>query len=109
MAAEEEKKAEEKAAAIAAIKRNQEMLEAKAQIKKEAEEKRKDHVKKVAEIQKSKTDLLEKLIEEQKKLILKIEEKKGTMKPEEKAMLMGLLKSVTASVDKAREDVKKAM
>ena len=30
-------------------------------------------------------------------------------KPEEKATLMGLLKSISASVDKAREDVKKAM
>ena len=85
------------------------MLESKAQIQKEAQEKRKDHLKKMSEIQKSKQDLLQKLMEEQKKLIMKIETKKSTMKAEEKATMMNLLKSVTASVDKAKEEVKKAM
>ncbi len=82
------------------------MLEQKAQMKKEAEEKRAEQVKKVQELQKSKQGLLEKLIEEQKKLILKIEESK---KPEEKAEIMKLVKSLSASIDKAREDIKRAV
>lgn len=94
---------------MAAIKKNQELLETKAQVKKEAEEKRKDQIKKKNEILKSKQELLAKLMEEQKKIITKIEEKKNTMKPEEKSALMSLLKSVSSSVDKARQEVKSAM
>lgn len=66
-------------------------------------------MKKCKEIQKSKQDLLEKLIEEQKTVIAKIEAKKGAMKAEEKAGLMALLKSLGASIEAAKENVKKAM
>ncbi len=103
---EAKQKSEEKAAAIAAIKKNQDMLEAKAQLKKEAEEKRAEQLKKVTELQKNKQELLEKLIDQQKKLILKVEEAK---KPEEKTALMKLVKSVSASIEKAKEEVKKAV
>ncbi len=102
---EAKQKSEEKAAAIAAIKKNQEVLEAKAQLKKEAEAKRAEQVKMAQELQRSKQDLLEKLIEEQKKLILKVEE----AKPEEKAGLMRLVKSLSDSIDKAREEIKKVV
>ena len=43
-------------------------------------------VKKTEELRKSKQELLEKLIEEQKNLILKLEGKKGLLKAEENLM-----------------------
>jgi RNA-binding protein 26 len=95
-----------KAAAIAAIKKNQEVLELKAKMKKEADLKKVDALKKTDELRKSKQDLLEKLIDEQKKLILKMEEKKSQWKPEEKSKMMALLKTLTSSIDKTREDIK---
>ena len=85
------------------------MLEAKNQLKKEAEEKRQAQLKKVSEIQKQKSDLLGKLIEEQKKLILIMDEKKGTLKPEERSEMIGMLKSLSAKIDKTKEDIKAAM
>ena len=50
---------------------------------------------------------LDKLIEEQKKLLTRLEEKKATMKPEERAEMMNLLKSLTSSIEKAKEDLKR--
>jgi hypothetical protein len=48
---------------------------------------------------------LDKLIEEQKKLLNRLEEKKGTMKAEEKSQIMALIKSLTTSIEKAKDDV----
>jgi hypothetical protein len=48
---------------------------------------------------------LDKLIEEQKKLLNRLEEKKGTMKAEEKSQIMTLIKSLTTSIEKAKDDV----
>ncbi len=48
---------------------------------------------------------LDKLIEEQKKLLARLEEKKGTMKPEEKSQIMALIKSLTTSIEKAKDDL----
>ena len=59
--------------AIAAIKKNQEQLEAKVQLKKEAEARRAEQAKKSSEIARSKQELLEKYIEEQKKIIVLME------------------------------------
>ena len=95
-----------KAAAIAAIKKNQEVLEMKAKLRKEADVKKVAAVKKTEELRKSKQQLLEKLIDEQKKLILKMEEKKGSLKAEEKTAMMTLLKSLTSSIEKTKEDIK---
>jgi hypothetical protein len=95
--------------AIAAIQKNQEELSKLAQDKKAAEEERQANVKKAQEVLKAKQDLLGKLIEEQKKLITRIEEKKATMSATEKSSLMGLLKSITASIETARTDMKKAV
>ena len=81
-----------KAAAIAAIKKNQEVLEIKAKLQKQLRE--------------SKQQLLQKLIDEQKKLILKLEAKKGCLKAEEKTAMMTLLKSLTSSIEKTKEDIK---
>ena len=78
-------------------------------MKKEAEEKRSEAVEKIKEIQKSKTQLLEKLIDQQKLLISKLEKGKATMKPEEKSEIMKMLKSLTNSIEQAREDVKRAI
>ena len=52
------KKEEEKAQAIAEIKKSQDMLGAKVQLKKDAEAKRIERVKKSSEIAKSKQSLL---------------------------------------------------
>ena len=95
-----------KAATIAAIKKNQEVLELKAKIKKEADVKKTEAIKKTEELRNSKQGLLENLIDEQKKLILKMETKKNSLKPDEKNSMMTLLKSLTASIDKTKEDIK---
>jgi hypothetical protein len=50
---------------------------------------------------------LDKLIEEQKNLLNRLEEKKATMKPEEKSQIMTLIKSLTISIEKAKEDLLK--
>ena len=99
-------KENQKAAAIAAIKKNQEVLELKAKLRKEADVKKVEAVKKTEELRKSKQQLLEKLIEEQKNLILKMEGKKGLLKAEEKSAMMTLLKSLTSSIEKTKEDIK---
>ena len=99
-------KENKKAAAIAAIKKNQEVLEMKAKMRKEADVKKVAAVKKTEELRKSKQQLLEKLIDEQKKLILKMEEKKGLLKAEEKTAMMTLLKGLTSSIEKTKEDIK---
>ena len=70
-------KESKKALQIAAIKRNQEVLELKAKIQKDAVSKKTEAIKMTDGLRKSKQELLEKLIEEQKKIILKMEEKKG--------------------------------
>jgi len=99
-------KESKKAATIAAIKRNQEVLELKAKMKKEADVKKTEAIKMTDELRNSKLELLEKLIEEQKKIILKMEEKKGTMNNEEKTSMMALLKSLSTSIEKTKEDIK---
>jgi uncharacterized protein YegL len=50
---------------------------------------------------------LDKLIDEQKKLLTRLEEKKATMKAEEKSQIMAMIKSMTASIEAANEDLKK--
>jgi RNA-binding protein 26 len=92
--------------AIAAIKKNQDMLEATSQLIKEADVKRMESVKKSSEIAKSKQDLLEKYIEEQKRIITLMEERKATIKPEEKSAMMGMLKMLTQKIEVAKEEVK---
>ena len=52
-------------------------------------------------------DLLDGLIEQQKALISKIEKGKGTMKQDEKMKVMNLLKELSNSIDKTKEDIKK--
>ena len=42
------------------------------------------------------------LIEEQKGLIARLEKGKGTMKPEEKKAIMGILKELSTSIDRYR-------
>ena len=99
-------KESKKAATIAAIKRNQEVLELQAKMKKEADVKKTEAIKMTDELRKSKQELLEKLIEEQKKIILKMEEKKGNMSSDEKTSMMALLKSLSTSIEKTKEDIK---
>ena len=55
---------------------------------------------------KSKQDLLDGLIEQQKMLISKLVKGRGGMKAEEKTKIMKLLKELTNSIDRARQDIK---
>merc|ERR1712048_124768 len=89
-----------------AVKKNQEMLQAKNELLKKAEEKRKSAMAQQGGILKSKRDLLDGLIEQQKALISKIEKGKGTMKQDEKMKVMNLLKELSNSIDKTKEDIK---
>lgn len=51
-------------------------------------------------------DLLDGLIEQQKSLISKIENGKSTMKQEEKTKVMRLLKELSSSIEKTKEDIR---
>merc|ERR1712088_1198906 len=108
--ASDESKRAEKAAAIAAIKKNQEILEAKAQMKKAAQSKQTEAAKRMLDLRKGKQDLLDKQLAEQKKLIAKLEMKKDSgeeMKAEEKTMIMKLIKSLGDSIMKTKDDLQK--
>ena len=76
-------------------------------MKKKAESKKLEAMNKVKELCKSKQELLEKQMAEQKKLILRVEEKKGTMKVEERTAIMKLIKSLSESITKTKEDLQK--
>merc|ERR1719266_2649115 len=52
---------------------------------------------------------MEGLIEQQKALILKIDKGKGTMAGGEKAKIMKLLKELTTSIDRTKEDIKTSL
>ena len=49
------------------------------------------------------------LIEQQKALIMKLEKGKGVIKPEEKGKIMKLLKELSTSIDRTREDIKSSL
>ena len=54
-------------------------------------------------------DLLDGLIQQQKMLIAKLEKGKGALKAEEKNKIMKLLKELTNSIDKTRQDIKTSL
>ena len=96
--------------AIAAIKKNQEILEAKAQMKKAAQSKQTEAAKRMLDLRKGKQDLLDKQLAEQKKLIAKLESKKENgeeLKVEEKTMIMKLIKTLSESIMKTKDDLQK--
>lgn len=101
-----EKAKEDKEKAILAIQKNQEMLQTKHELLKKAEEMRKTAMVKQEGLLKSKHDLLDGLIEQQKALIVKLEKGKGVIKAEEKSKIMKLLKDLSASIDRTKEDIK---
>ena len=49
------------------------------------------------------------LIQQQKMLIAKLEKGKGALKAEEKNKIMKLLKELTNSIDKTRQDIKTSL
>merc|ERR1719422_1645468 len=104
-----EKAKEDKAQAILAIQKNQEMLQTKHELIKQAEEKRKSAMVQQEGLLKSKHDLLDGLIEQQKALIVKLEKGKGSIKAEEKAKIMKLLKELSSSIDRTKEDIKTSL
>ena len=108
-AEEEEKVKEEKEKAIQAIQKNQEMLQTKHEEMKKVEEQRKEALVKQETLLKSKQDLLDGLIEQQKMLISKLEKGRGSMKAEEKTKIMKLLKELTNSIDRTRQDIKTSL
>merc|ERR1719356_733174 len=89
-------------------KGKQELLEKQmAEQKKNMESRKIENMNKIKEISKGKQELLEKQMAEQKKLISMIEEKKESMKPEERAMVMGLIKNLADQISKTKEDLQK--
>merc|ERR1719508_708231 len=104
-----EKTKEDKAQAILAIQKNQEQLQTKHDLIKKAEEQRKSAMVQQEGLLKSKHDLLDGLIQQQKALIVKLEKGKGSIKPEEKAKIMKLLKELSSSIDRTKEDIKTSL
>eukprot|EP00096_Caligus_rogercresseyi_P004457 TRINITY_DN18726_c0_g1_i1.p1 TRINITY_DN18726_c0_g1~~TRINITY_DN18726_c0_g1_i1.p1 ORF type:complete len:838 (-),score=312.60 TRINITY_DN18726_c0_g1_i1:518-3031(-) len=96
-------KADEKAAEIAAIQKSQEILQANAEAKRLQEVKAKEAAQRLSELARSKQSLLEKLIAQQKVLILKFEKSEDSA---EKSEILKLSKSLSAQIDSTREDVK---
>ena len=80
---------------------------AKLAMKKNMESRKIENMNKIKEISKGKQELLEKQMAEQKKLISMIEEKKESMKPEERAMVMGLIKNLADQISKTKEDLQR--
>jgi len=99
----------EKAQAIFAIQKNQEKLQTQQSMMKKVEEKRKYALVKQEELLKSKHDLLDGLIEQQKALIVKLEKGRGIIKAEEKSKIMKLLKDLSSSIDRTKEDIKTSL
>ena len=53
--------------------------------------------------------MLDGLIEQQKALIVKLEKGRGTIKSEEKGKIMKLLKELSSSIDRIKEDIKTSL
>ena len=104
-----EKVKEKKDKAIEAIQKNQEMMQLKHDLLKKAEEKRKEALVQQEGLIKSKQILMEGLIEQQKALIVKLEKGKGSIKPDEKTKIMKLLKELSSSIDRTKEDIKTSL
>jgi len=104
-----DKAKEQKQIELLAIQKNQEMLQTKAALIKESEEKRKEAIKQQESLRKSKQDLLEGLIEEQKGLIARLEKGKNTLKPVERKTIMTLFDELSKSIEKAKEDIKNTL
>ena len=79
-------------------------------MKKAAQTKQTEAAKRMIELRKGKQELLDKQLAEQKKLIAKIETKKENgeeMKPEEKATIMKLIKMLSDSIVKTKDELQK--
>ncbi|QQP39518.1 RNA binding motif protein 26, partial [Caligus rogercresseyi] len=81
----------------------QEILQANAEAKRLQEVKAKEAAQRLSELARSKQSLLEKLIAQQKVLILKFEKSEDSA---EKSEILKLSKSLSAQIDSTREDVK---
>ena len=78
-------------------------------MKKAAQTKQSEAAKRMIELRKGKQDLMDKQLVEQKKLIAKIETKKENgeeMKPEEKLIIMKLIKTLSESIFKTKDELK---
>jgi RNA-binding protein 26 len=104
-----EKAKERKEKQIEAIQENQKMMQMKHEMLKKADEKRKEALVQQEGLIKSKQTLMEGLIEQQKMLIMKLEKGKGTIKVEEKSKIMKLLKELSSSIDRTKEDIKMSL
>merc|ERR1719356_2228307 len=85
------------------------MMQLKHDLLKKAEEKRKEALVQQEGLIKSKQTLMEGLIEQQKALIVKLEKGKGVIKPDEKTKIMKLLKELSSSIDRTKEDIKNSL
>ena len=79
-------------------------------MKKAAQSKQTEAAKRMLDLRKGKQDLLDKQLTEQKKLIAKLESKKENgeeLKAEEKTMIMKLIKTLSESIMKTKDDLQK--
>ncbi|XP_023337167.1 RNA-binding protein 26 isoform X2 [Eurytemora carolleeae] len=100
---------EEREKAVIAIQKNQDMLQTKADLMKKSEEKRKEAMKQQETLIKSKQGLLDGYLEQQKVLISKLEKGKGSMKAEDKKTIMDLIKELSNSIDRTKEEIKTSL
>ena len=76
-------------------------------MKRAAEVKKSETAKKMVDLRKSKQDLLDKQLAEQKKLIARIDVKGKEMKPAEKMAIMQLIKTLNLSISKTKDELEK--
>jgi TRAP-type mannitol/chloroaromatic compound transport system substrate-binding protein len=74
-------------------------------MKRAQEEKKKAAMLLSNDLRKRKQDMLAKQLEQQKILISRLDAGKGTMKPEDKEVLMNLIKTLQFSIEKSKADL----
>ncbi|CAG0922037.1 unnamed protein product [Notodromas monacha] len=96
---------EQKAKAIAAIHKQQELILTRQTAKKLEEDTKKEAMKLTTTLVKQRALLLEKQLEQQRKLIAKLELGKSTLSPEEKDKLRSTIKSLQTSIEATKLDM----
>jgi len=81
------------------------MLAAQESFKKAQEEKKKEAMKLINDLRTRKQNMMREQLEQQKKLIAKLEAGKGVMKQEERDKLMDLMKSLQESIETLKKDL----
>lgn len=90
---------------VEAIMKAQEMLAAQENLRKAQEEKKKEAIKLMHNLKSRKGEMLREQLEQQKKLINKLEENNLTMTQDEKSQLMSLITSLQESIESIKKDL----